>query len=307
MREKLKKKQEEGFSLAETVIALGLVGLLGLGFSQGTKLIANLKKGTDQDAAVSLYKAEGINTLKKITKGLSWEKMDFENSYIQILKDKKLNLVDWNFSDISQYSSYNDIRERVQGKGASVFHNFVRDSHTMVKATKTGDIAYFSRCIEKEEYWGGSLKETMKLKLTVNEAKNLDLVPFVVKDGKRNRVYCCSRRKTGDPDATLCSEEIVNRESDYRIMTFQFKKGNLKVFPTPQERKYLLGTGFIVFLNRGQVPDSFNAYNITIKDNCFIKESNNENCQSNGKIYVRFFQGQIAKNSVFGSGSLITD
>ena len=41
MREKLKKKQEEGFSLAETVIALGLVGLLGLGVSQGTKLIAN--------------------------------------------------------------------------------------------------------------------------------------------------------------------------------------------------------------------------------------------------------------------------
>lgn len=284
-------KEENGFTLTEVLVASGLLGVIGVGVMFGTKTMKNMDKSSKQSSALQVYNTDGLNKLKIYTQGLTWEKFDFRSTYVQVNQNNKIKTVNWDFTDIDNINNNTDLEVSISDNSGNTF-KVKRDSHTLVYS-KNGKVGvYFSRCVPKNQYYKGGISPS--------QALSFKRVPFLVKDGERNAIYCCPQKSTG-----ICSLDISDSTSSFRYMTFDLRdQGSFRSSPSQGDAKFFLGSGFMVYLNRGKKPDAFKALYFNSSDPCY-RANDKATCIKEGIKTVRAVNGEISSKSVFESGQLI--
>ena len=285
-------KCEKGFSLSEVLVAAGLLGILSLGMNYGIEVLNKQKKNTSTKLSIQSLLNLGLKYTTAHSNGLSWKSFDYENTYFQGNNMRNLNLVNWNHSDIDSISSRGDLEQTIDaGRFGNV--NFYVDSFTLVKEKGGTNGLYFSRCVSATDYKDRDF--------TLQEALDLPRRPYLVKKNEKIQIHCSTKNASGSQSS---STRISGRRSDYRVVSFYYKNNTWKQIPSFSERKYLLGAGYMIFMNRNKNPDSFIAYNFILDDPCY-RYSKEKNCNRLPIVQLRNLSGPIQETGVHDSGFMI--
>ena len=87
-------------------------------------------------------------------------------------------------------------------------------------------------------------------------------------------------------------------------MTFYYKNKTWKQMPGKEDRKSLIGTGFMLNMNRRENPESFLAYSFVLDDPCY-RYAKDKNCNRLPIIRLRNLSGPIQETGVHDSGFMI--
>ncbi len=277
------KNNEDGFSLAEVLVAAGLLGVLGVVINFGTQQVGQMTKESMQQKVVHEISAENMKTLKNASEGIVWQKFNFEQTY-----KADGSLVDWKLEDIEE-SSIADLQTSLRDSEGNVL-KLTRSSHTLVSAKFEKKRALLTRCVPKNRY------NNKKRPIETDDIASFDRVPFI----KDEKLYCCPQGS-----AKICDEAVNQKSSRYRIMTFSLSEGkNLKVLPVWGNRKMLLGSGFIFYIGEGKKPEEYSFKQFVITNACFKRE---KDCTQSGIISFREGIGHISSRSIYDSGQLIIE
>ncbi len=287
-------KGEKGFSLAEVMVAAGLVGVISIGVLYGTNMASKQKRSSKVKLAVQTQLNLGLKHLSNFTKGLSWTSFDFDSTYF-IGDNMNVNRrVSWRASDIDTISTRSDLRRSLSTTRFGNVNYFI-DSTTFENGKGGTTGLFFSRCVDKKDYRNESKS------FSLQEALNINLRPYLLKVGKNFSVYCAPKKTTGKPSA---SNAISGQKGKYRVMSFYFKKNTWIEIPSKQERRFLLGAGHILYMNRDKNPDGFTAYNFVLDDPCLRYETKGE-CNRKPVVEVRNISGPIQAAGVHDSGFMV--
>jgi len=285
-------KSEKGFSLAEVLVSAGLLGVLALGMNYGIEILNKQKKSSKTKIALQTDLNISLKYLAAHTNGLSWNDFDFDNTYYQGNNLKTMNLVNWNASDIDSISVREDLRQTIS---TTKFGNvdFFLDSFTLVKEKGGTNGLYFSRCVSASDY---KTKD-----FTLQEALDINMRPYLVKEGEVLSIYCAS---SGADGKLSNSAKIIGRKDNYRVMSFYSKNNTWKQMPSLGDRAFLLGSGFMVFMNRALNPDSFVAYSFALDDPCY-RYDNVKDCNRLPILALKKLTGPIQSTGIHDSGFMI--
>ncbi len=282
-----------GFTLAEVVVSVGLLGIVALGFASGSKYLLKIKDNADKNEVLQSNANEALGLIKRYTEGLSWEKLDYKASYFHNKGKIGLENVSWDLSDLEMTTSLDQLDVDIRDLNGTKI-TLRRDSHTAIRSRNGKTSAYFSRCVPTSTYLD------KKQNIDISTVSSLTRVPYLVENGKISEIYCCPRNST-----SLCGDRVKNSDSPYRVMSFVLTdKLRLKVFPAMGERKYLLGVGLMIFLNEEKSPSAFKAYSMVMTNSC-SKKSDGKNCKKNGLVRRKLVSGPLSTRSLFDSGQII--
>lgn len=243
------KLNENGFSLAEITIGMGLLGLVGMGamhLMQGSSFI---QKKADTHSSRGKELIELSNMISQNKKNIAWDDFDFSETYFKSgMVTKK---VAWDLNKIAWATNLNQLEFEVTGEA------FLRSSHSLEVPQNNGKKGIiFSRCIEADE---------INTEYDVFDAFDLSEVPMVKVVGNSPRVYCCPRGSNN-----VCKNEIISNSSDRRVRTYLYKNGRLKTYPLKSHQRTLKGTGFFLTFNSELEPKSYEIVIFNQSDPCVV-------------------------------------
>lgn len=287
-------KSEKGFSLAELMVAAGLVGIISLGVIYGTKVSSKQERSSKVKLAVQTQLNIGLKHLSNFTKGISWSDFDFDGTYFIGNNMNRIQPVSWNESDVDTIANRNDLERNFTSSRFGNIHYFL-DSTTYASG-KSGNISlFFSRCVDVDSYKNPSKSYGLQ------EALDIDLRPYLLKEGKNFTTYCAPAKTTGKPSSHYA---ISGVKGNLRVMSFYYKKNTWIEIPSKQERSFLLGAGHILFMNRNKNPDGFIAYNYVLDDPCLRYETKGE-CNRKPVVKIRNITGPVQSTGVHDSGFMV--
>ncbi len=286
-------KSEKGFSLAEVMIGAGLLGILTVGMNYGFDLLNKQKKNSRTKLTIQSQLNVGLKYMAAHTNGLSWKVFDFDNTYYQATNMKEAHRVSWDAGDVDNISNRSDL---IQTFNAPPFGNvsFYMDSFTLVKEKGGSNGLYFSRCVSESDY-------TSNKNFGLQEALDLPNRPYLLSFDNMKYVYCAPRATNGSVGT---SYRINGRKTNYRVMSFYYKNKTWKQMPGPEDRKSLLGAGFMLYMNRNENPESFISYSFVLDDPCYRYDTSKD-CQRLPIISLRNLSGPIQETGVHDSGFMI--
>ena len=281
---------QKGFSLAELMVAAGLMGLVGLGIIQGMKLLGFQKKAANSVEAASSSLSGNLTLMQMASGGVSWKQFDFTRSFYRGDDLTLFNKVGWDAGAIAGVSDRTDLKTSIDDKKFGL-QEFYRDSFTIMFEKQGNNGLFFSRCVKKNQYFKS---------FEPDEALALPRSPFLVKRDEQLQVYCCPRNSS-----TVCGGgHVKDTNSVWRPVTFYLKNGVYRQLPSPQDRKRLLGAGFMMLFNRQTNPDGFFSYVFSIADQCY-KYGDKGVCNRNGKIHFKTLNGNVKADGVHDSGFMV--
>ncbi len=290
----IKINSEKGFSLAEVMVAAGLVGIISLGVIYGSKVANKQKRSASAKLAVQAQLNIDLKHLSNFSKGVSWNNFDFDATYFVGNDMKRINRVSWKAKDVTTISNRTELRRSLNTKDYGVV-NYFKDSHTLDSSIgSVGSALYFTRCIGVNPYRNNR-------RYSLQEALNINMRPFLIKNGKHNEIHCLPRKTSGVPSANT---RVSGNNSSYRVVSFYFKNRSLLQMPSAQERRFLLGAGFSLLMNRSKNPDGFTAYNFVLDDPCLRYETDGE-CKRNAIVELRNITGAVQAAGVHDSGFMV--
>lgn len=245
------KLGQKGFSLAEVMIAGGLMGLVALGAMHLMKSGAGLQKKGDLFEGNNRSLMELTKIVHKAQKAVSWDEFDYSESYYENSGDPQL--VNWSIADVNWTDSKNKLAFEIDGL------NFYKSSHLISIPLFNGKVgALFSRCVPVE---------SSNQEYTAAEAYNLNKVPILKKSGKALVVTCCSKKST-----KACSEVVKNDGANFRVKTFYYRNGKVKNYPLEADKRFIKGTGIFITFDKNKNPDSYKLVIFNQTDSCFYKD-----------------------------------
>lgn len=288
-----KLKNSKGFTLAETLVASGLMGIIALGVIMGADSMKKTNMRSRHTNAISSNEAEALKRLKNYTQGLSWKQFDKENSYTAIPEVEKFKKAGSPTASAVTFEAED---------GISI--DFTRDSHTIITIRGDKKILYASRCVATSIYENRDLNQSF----TLQQIKNFTKRPYVVRSNvmDKNEVECCD----AEVDET-CGENYPRKKNNtHRVMTFFYTQDNsipsksLRFYPVVQERDYMLGMGFMAYLDKESNATQLMTYSFVISNQCYTMDSD-INCDKQGLLKQRAVSAPLTADSVYDSGTII--
>lgn len=245
------KLGQKGFSLAEVMMAGGLMGLVALAAMQLMKSNVGIEKRGDLMEGDSRSVMELTKLVHKTQKAISWDEFDYTESYYE--NSGNPETVNWSIADINWADTKNKLQVEVDGI------NVYKSSHLITIPLFNGKTsALFSRCVSQSN---------IDTDYTINQAYNLKKVPILVSNGKSLEVNCCVRSTK-----KACSQKVENDSSSMRVKTFYYRNGRLKTYPLASDKRFIKGTGFFLSFDKEKNPTSYKLVFFNQTDSCYYKD-----------------------------------
>lgn len=281
---------QKGFTLAEVMVAAGMVGLVALAANYGLEMMSKMKRTSEAKAAQSTLVNEIGRQLTSVGKKIVWTNFDFNRSFYVNNSATSVMKVNWTFADIPTASSVSDIQFQTKVKGLSV--TTVRDSFTLEYVNDDGSDSGLiaSRCVPKGSY---------NAKMSATNALSLAYGPFVFKDNKGIfRIRCCRINGPG-----LCSGDTIDESGDsWRVNTFMIRRNAMRTIPGESDARYILGAGFAFYFNQNTEPYSYTNYVFSIRNGC---PNQVQDCDKVIPPLIKQYRGDVNSTGVHDSGVLI--
>jgi len=269
------KFSEKGFSLMELTVALGLAGLVSLGGMQLLQKVNQNKKRMDIKSKSIETNATIQRYFQKIKKGI------FQDNFKPTISFAR---VSGNYVK----ATWTDKARKIPLSTPEVIYNSSHSFQVLNKETNVNTI-FVSRCVPNANF------ETNFT--NIDTVLNLPYVPMVrIKSNSKDQVYCCLLA-----NSSSCSSDIMNKESNYRVRTFKFFNGNLTQFPNFGDKKYLEGTGFILYFNSPTDPFSYMVKIFSQHERCLVSQ---KNCKSTFLTDIQTEQGAVSQSGIHDTGLL---
>jgi prepilin-type N-terminal cleavage/methylation domain-containing protein len=282
-------KEEKGFSLAEMLVATGLLGIVSLSVMYGSKMIGESKRRSDSQG---LRNELGLSLKKEsesTTSGIIWKDFDPQTSFSHNSGLKKLSKVSWTPADAGA-SSRDELKREIDAGSLGKIKFFV-NSFTLPLISGTGKAGvFFSRCLKKSE----SLKEW-----DPQAAIDLNTFPFVTKDSDGKSVVRCCK-----PNSSKCGEKVEDFSSSWRIVSFILRGNIFKRIPSVQEMDDVFGAGFVLSFNEDKNPNSF-VQNLVIVPNPCPGVRKAKNCNRKIRVSANSYTGFVKSTGVTDSGFMV--
>ncbi len=281
---KLMKKSEQGVTLVELMISVGLMGMVFLGSASIFRNMNISKKKAELEANI----AESSNIIKKIISksksNINWESFDFTESYYSNTATLGIpSLVTWTLANTNYINTDQQTFTINKVK-------LLRNSNLLeITNLSQGAGVMFSRCVDKSIYGTDQ---------TFQEALDLPSVPMINMKTNPVKVYCCDKKSL-----TLCNtnaaKEVVNNSSTFRVKTYYQTPQVFQNFPAKGDQNIIMGVGIFLTFNSPLNPYQYKLNISVISEGCVGASRNDagKGCSSFFKI-----KNDVISDRTFGSG-----
>lgn len=281
---------QKGFTLAEVMIAAGIVGIVALAGNYGIEMMARMKRTSEAKAAQSTLVNEIGRQFTSVGKHIVWKNFDFDRSFYIDNTGETIKKVTWNYSDLYNVNSKSDLEFQTTVNNQNV--QVLRDSFTLEFFSEDGSSSGLiaSRCVPKDQY---------NAKISAQSALSLPYGPFVYKDEYGLMQIRCCLIDGGE----LCTDgDLKTGADDWRVNTFFVRRNAMRSIPGDSDAQFILGAGFAFYFNQEKEPYTYTNYVFAIRNGC---PNQVEVCDKKIPPLVKQYRGDVNSSGVHDSGVLI--
>lgn len=265
-------KNENGFSLAELMIAVGITGIVAYG---GVTLMSNVSDRFKKNKIMAM-RLEEIASIHR----------ELQKSKKGIYRDNFLPSESFSYRDgIYKTGQWANVASEIGSYGA-----FSTSHSVQLVSSASRSSIIISRCV--------GVKDFDKHFNQFTDVYKLVKAPFIKSVvGKYQEIVCCERNG-GDS----CSGSINNNKSEYRVRTFIYNGRMLQQFPKFGDERYVPSTGFILTFNNTDNPFLFEMMIFSQSERCI--SAGQKDCTSNYLTSFQSLKGTISQGGINDSGLL---